>query len=395
MATFLTRIKTRLKPMRGWRWMAANLVICYLFVVLLGQRHVWEISDFVFDLRAQLFHTLPANAKQVSIVAIDANDYASQFHGSNPLDEQPLRALIEKILEGHPAVVGVDIQTSDPRFLAFENIDGLDKIVWAKPAVSSGEDAIQPGTALGNSKKALNSGIAVFPDDSEDSATRRYQRVVETTKGDADSLAWAIAKRSSTPSLAQIHANEGDTIVRDIDYTDLPERPQYTATQITAPGFNWNHAIEGQTVLLGGRYDAADKHKTPYAGEMDGVDILANAIETEINHRSQPSPTHAELLILAIAQVLLLNVLFSCNPYKLATTISLILVLDVIPLLYIAGLPRLWPYYALITLFIIVEEGVVHLNHHVHERFLKSSGHPGSHHDAERSGGTQGSSDPD
>ncbi|ANB74934.1 hypothetical protein AYM40_21015 [Paraburkholderia phytofirmans OLGA172] len=352
--------------------MAANLVVCYAFVVLLGQHNVWEVRDFVFDLQAQLFHALPVGSRQVTIVSIEQDDYKQIFHDQSPLNDQKLRKLIEKILEGNPAALGVDIQTADPQFQSLDNLPDLNKVVWARASISKSEDRIDPGDVLGDSPATLISGVAVFPDDSEDSATRRYQRRVNTTRGAEDTFAWAIAKQSwKESSKGSVTSPNDDFVVRDVRYTDFPPRPEHTASQVIAPGFGWNGSIDGKIVLLGGRYDAADKHKTPYAGEMDGVDVLANAIETEINHRSQASVTRLQLFFLAISQVLVLNWLFSWKSFGLALTISLIFVLDAVPLFYLSGSFQLWPYSALLTILVIMEEGVVHFNHKVNEMMRK------------------------
>lgn len=351
--------------MKSWKQKLKSslmLLLGFVVLVLLSQQHIWEVRNFALDLQAQLSHTLPANSRQVTIVSIGEKDYKELFHDSSPLDDAKLRQLLEQILKGNPAVLGVDIRTDDKKFASLRTLSGMDKVVWARAANTASHDAIEPGGVLGACQHKVVSGLAVFPDDSEDSATRRYQRRVNTSEGALDTFLWAIVQKFQPASVKTTGNTRENFSLRDIRYTDAPARPEWSATQLLTPGFDWKDSIKGKVVLLGGRYDASDKHKTPYEGEMDGVDVLANAIETEINHRSQASFTWSQLFWLGAVEVPLLLVLFHLRPYRLATLLSLLMIVATAPV-YFLGLFQFWLYGMLIALGVMFEESILHFRH--------------------------------
>jgi CHASE2 domain-containing sensor protein len=338
------------------------LLFGFLVLVLLSQQHIWEVRDFALDLQAQISHTLPARSRQVTIVSIGEKDYRELFQDSSPLDDARLRQLLEQILRGNPAVLGVDIRTDDKKFASLRTLSGMDKVVWARAANTALHDAIEPGGVLGGGQHKVLSGLAVFPDDSEDSATRRYQRRVKTSEGALDTFLWAIVQKFQAAPVKAADNSRENFSLWDIRYTDAPARPERSASQILAPGFEWKDSIKGEIVLLGGRYDASDRHKTPYEGEMDGVDVLANAIETEINHRSQASFTWSQLFWLGAVEVPMLLALFHLRPYRSAMLLSLLLIVAAAPVYYL-GLFQFWLYGSLIALGVMFEESIVHFRH--------------------------------
>lgn len=352
--------------MKTWKQrLKSSLVLLLGFaaLVLLSQQHIWEVRDFALDLQAQLSHTLPAKSRQVTIVSIGKQDYQELFHGTSPLDDSKLGQLVERILSGKPAVLGVDIQTDDKKFASLRNLGGMDKVVWARASTTSPQDTLDPGGVLGGSEGKVVSGVAVFPEDSEDSATRRYQRRVNTSKGTLDTFVWAIVQKYQPASSVKAKENlKEDFSLWDIRYTDTPARPEQSASQLLAPGFDWNRSIEGKIVLLGGRYDASDKHKTPYEGEMDGVDVLANAVETEINHHSQASFTWQQLFWLGAVEVPMLLVLFHLRSYRSALLISLLFIVATASV-YFLGLFQFWLYGTLIALGVLFHESILHFRH--------------------------------
>lgn len=351
--------------MKSWKQRLKStlmLLLGFVVLVLLSQQHIWEVRDFALDFQAQLSHTLPDESQQVAIVSIGDKDYKELLHDTSPLDDAKLRQLIEQILRGNPTVLGVDIRTDDEKFASLLTLSGMDKVVWARAANTSSHDAIEPGGVLGARQHEVLSGLAVFPDDSEDSATRRYQRRVNTSEGALDTFLWAIVQKFRPASEKATNNTKENFSLWDIRYTDAPARPEWSASQILAPGFNWKDSIKGKVVLLGGRYDASDKHKTPYEGEMDGVDVLANAIETEINHRSQVSFTWGQLFGLGAVEVPMLLVLFHLRLYRSAMLLSLLLIVATAPV-YFLGLFQFWLYGTLIALGVLFEESILHFRH--------------------------------
>jgi hypothetical protein len=82
--------------------------------------------------------------------------------------------------------------------------------------------------------------------------------------------------------------------------------------------------LRDRIVLLGGHYRAArDEHPTPL-GLMTGVEILAQALETELEGRGRPAPSPAVLLILQSLAVLFLVTLFVRFSFPRAFLLSVV-----------------------------------------------------------------------
>jgi CHASE2 domain-containing sensor protein len=297
-----------------------------------------KLEPAVMD--AQMRLTKPPADSSVAIVSIDDDDYKNLFHGQSPLDPLQLGALIGAIAAGDPAVIVIDIDTSDARFkqLTIDESEDLTpekkpQFVWHLEVrslpenVSSGE--LDPLPVLGG--KLLDgarnsSGLGLLIEDPEDHVTRRYKRLLATTQGHLPSLPWAAVKRFHESS-NQHHAESTDDLV--IAYSGDREgshRVKLTAAKTRELAKNWPTAspIKDKIVVLGGSYLGQDRHETPL-GTLTGADILANVIETETEHGGgHPAPGTPTMLVLQLFEALGLIVLFHALPFRRALLWSLL-----------------------------------------------------------------------
>lgn len=220
----------------------------------------------------------PPPERRVVLVTIGAEDHRRLFDGQRPLEASRVQELVERILEGAPARLGVDLDTSSPAFRPLSGALGraaLERIVWAReldsatpPETGQARPALRAVLGAVEPDPAVRSALAVAPSHSSDARLRWYAQAIDTASGRVPTLGAALAGR-----------NGGDTALRAVRFV-ATERVELPASVVMAPGFRWGDRLRGRTVLLGGRYDAADEHTTPL-GLQAGVDVLAHTTETE------------------------------------------------------------------------------------------------------------------
>jgi len=274
----------------------------------------------------------PLTSKYVYIVGITSSDYESLFNERSPLNPEEVLRLINAIADGRPALIAVDLDTTDPRFKSLESIDLPCKIIWAQPSRSS-EDAGQagrPGGSLLMAGRVLGSdrppagrlhGLAAMPSD-PDGIVRHYcRRILVQYKGVSspepeDSFIWSIVKafRGKSPG------SDGD--INEQFVLRVCSDPKYlrrlSASDVLAVqgGGGWREMVEGKIVLLGGYYDAArDVYTTP-AGRRQGVELVAQAVESELQYGgSRP----VNVIVLLVCQ-LAVSIIFVLANYRFANT---------------------------------------------------------------------------
>ncbi|MEO5881908.1 MAG: protein kinase [Caldimonas sp.] len=283
-----------LKPNR------AALATALLLVLALGlSRHGHALAA---ELEAWLTPALPAQRSAV-LVTIGPGDYQRLFGGVSPLDAGRLQALVTRILEGQPAVVGVDIETAAPAFVALRRDVAPElaaHVVWGR-GIAASDDAMAlptPRPVLGGADPASpwRWGLAVSIADGGDGAVRWFRRVVLTTEGAMPTLAEALVTGLRAPV-----PHDAPQVLRGLRYARA-ERLELPASVVLADGFAWRDSIRGRVVLLGGRYDPADVHPTP-RGLLHGLEILAYTVETELAGRAHPRPPLWALLAVAVADM--------------------------------------------------------------------------------------------
>ena len=275
----------------------------------------------------------------VAIVNINDSDYHKIFHDSSPLDPQKLAELIADIARGEPAVIAIDIDTSAPQFQSFVFSDWRPQLVWERelhdlPQTASGSEKPAPLAILGGRKNVDQSknsiGIPVLIDDSEYKVTRRYRRVIATQDGPLPSFPWAIATaylKGRPDQLAKIPETTDALMIRFSGDADGSHRIAFTAQKLHELSTNWPAAspIAGKIVLLGGSYLGQDRHDTPI-GQMHGVDIMANVVETELNGGGYIAPSNRTLFLLEVFEAFGLILLFHILSFRSALAWSLLLI---------------------------------------------------------------------
>ena len=254
-----------------------------------------QLERVTYDIVAQL----PlGNAKPspVVLVLIEDQDYQVWFNNSSPLvydgknnQGGNLKKLIDKIAGAKPAVIGVDIDTSDPRFanLYVEHTDV--PIVWEQeiregggrnvPVNEAGEIPVLGGRTL----PANSTGVPFFPSD-QDGVIRFYART-KAPEGTV-SLPWAILKAWGRCRPVS------DDKRRLILYSNPSQvsRARFSMATVLAMQINKEeNPFDGKVVMIGGSFLGLDRHETPM-GEMLGVELLANVIETDIRTECKGGP---------------------------------------------------------------------------------------------------------
>jgi len=323
---------------RIWRAVpviAALLVLTWVF----GHSGVLHrIERIVSD--AQL--RLNAAPKDSPVVLVDINeqDYRSLFGSASPLSPIELEALISAIAKGQPSVIGVDIDTSDPRFATqFPLKHWGPPIVWerelrAVPEETTGSQPLQPLDILGGQKDidpATNSsGLPLLIDDSEDKVTRKYRRSIATEKGQLPSLPFALVKeyfRNDSRKLSNLGDFSDDLLIR---YSGDPEgshRLHFSARKVLELSENWPAAspIRDKIVLLGGSFSPEDRHETPI-GQLTGLEVMANVVETELAGGGEKPPSHWVVFSLELFEAFVLILLFHTLRFRFALIWSLMLI---------------------------------------------------------------------
>lgn len=144
------------RPSLGRRLLRALPVLGVLLILtwIFGHSGVLhKLETIVSDADMRL--NPPPTDSPVAIVNINDDDYRNLFVGTSPLDPALLQTLISDIAKGEPAVIGIDIDTSSPRFATqFKLESWTPRIVWEKelrqiPDETTGNAPLEPLATLG------------------------------------------------------------------------------------------------------------------------------------------------------------------------------------------------------------------------------------------------------
>ncbi len=341
--------------LRRQRAAVSGASLLLLAVGLLGHSH-----RLAADIEARFAPAVP-EAAQTAVVSVGAEDYQRLFGATSPLDPLVLRRLLARILEGQPAVVGVDIDTSSPSFATLRgafDAAALRRIVWGRDiAASDRADSLPaPRAVLGSADAAvpLRSALAVSIVDGSAGIVRWFRRTIQTTTGPLPAFAAALAD-SIRPSAEQDDANH----VRNIRV--LPTgRIELPASVVLAEGFEWQDRIRGRVVLLGGRYDRADVHPTAL-GLMHGIEIQANAVETQLSGADYTRPHWWAILIIGLIDLAATIAFFERLGFVRAALASLGFGLALALALAATGAFPAWSYAILATVAVLLNQLVLTL----------------------------------
>jgi len=227
--------------------------------------------------------------ENVVIVAITEQDYAAAdlFDETSPLDPRVVHEVIDAIVAGGPRAIGVDLDTSSRKFRTFAPSRHWPPIVWACNAEPV------PGTHLFDVGEVLGGqdldpppvrGVALLPA-SFDSVLREYRRWFHTIPAGARHASFprAVAELANPRLAAHDEADGEDLILNSLTSPASVPRIAVRDVLSASAGEGWKDGpLDGKVVILGGTYRAGrDRHRTP-GGERDGVELMAQAVELEL-----------------------------------------------------------------------------------------------------------------
>lgn len=268
----------------------------------------------------------PEDVQEIVIVEIADDDYAELFHQTSPLDPQVLRKVIDAIAKGGPRVIGVDLDTSAPSFATFEMSADWPAVIWARDAQQKpGEESLRPSPILGGANRSATSGLSLLPQD-RDGIFRRYRHVFPAGSEEQemlDSFPWAIAKAylkesQEAPEEEVVLNFSGDR------YAFRKMRASHVLQLSESPGWRQESPVRGKICLLGGTYRAArDEYPTPL-GPMAGVQLMAQAVATDLRHGGIGDANELAMILLEMLGGYFLVVVHHRFRLRTALIISLI-----------------------------------------------------------------------
>jgi CHASE2 domain-containing sensor protein len=290
-------------------------ILFWSIVVLLleykGYLRGMENQTLDSELRTQYARTSDA----IYLVQITDDDYKAIFHGKSPLDPNALKNILTAIEAAHPALIGVDLDTSDAQF----GRNDWPTAVWgrgAEPICERNGDADVEETGCEDADRYVRlavlggiateteaepgvietqpkSGIAGFPSD-PDGVVRHYRanfhsdtaEPASPLKGLVDSFPRTLAKEYARIKRKPIHKRaEGEPVI--LNFTANPYTfPRMSAKQLlegaARPYWTNKSPLRDRIVVLGGVYRSGrDTYFTP-VGRRSGLAITAQAVETEL-----------------------------------------------------------------------------------------------------------------
>jgi CHASE2 domain-containing sensor protein len=286
---------------------------------ILGWLEPIQRAGLDFFLRAEQ----PVRTNDLFIVGITDDDYNTYFDGKSPLNPCVVMQLVRKVADAHPAVIGVDLDTSSTDYAMLscppENrppeapeIAGT-KIVWAlvpeelekAPGTLHFKDARVTGRQFSDT---LEVGIPVFPVDG-DGLVRKFAGEFRTDlltghsvrQSNVESLPRAVAKAYAESKELTFHEHEEGIlrftgqaspfhIIQADDFLHDAADPAFGK-----PDFG---ALSGKIVLIGGMYRAArDRYPTP-VGTIAGVELIAHAVRSDLMGGGIREASHALAFVL-------------------------------------------------------------------------------------------------
>jgi CHASE2 domain-containing sensor protein len=253
-------------------------------------------------LDAMLASAFPAQSDRTVLVVITQDDYDSIFQGRSPLSPEGLAQVLESVAAAKPRLIVVDIDTAAGDFRSWADRPSLKGIVWARDAEVTGE-SIELGPVLGaDNPPGVRWGVAVLPAD-RDGVIRRYRRTFVAAGGGRRAFGVPSLAAAAVDALCSDGHDEAcqnrTPVGRDHDDLRImrfagsrTRYPRLTASAIleAAPQAWWADAspLRDRIAIVGGTYRAArDEYVTPL-GAMDGVQLVAQAVEAELDGHVKP-----------------------------------------------------------------------------------------------------------
>ena len=269
----------------------------------------------------------PRDVQEIVIVEITDEDYETLFQSVSPLDPQTVHNLINGIAKAHPKVIGVDLDTSSQSFESFSIESEWPPVIWAVDTTQIPDtEVLIPGKVLGKAfaQGGGRTGFALLPQD-HDGLFRRYRRYFPGASRDDepfDSFPWAIVKAYSS-TLASKDSGEAECILNFSGdrYAFKRIRASYVMQLADTPGWQQNGPLRDKICLVGGVYRAArDEYPTPL-GPMDGVQLMAHSVATDLRGGGIHHANEFVMIVLEILGGYLLVILY--HRFRLGTALML------------------------------------------------------------------------
>jgi CHASE2 domain-containing sensor protein len=300
------------------------LVLAWLAQAGLQEAHIFDRYDEADADHYARTNPVPGNySNRIVIVAVSEDDYRDLFHSRSPLDAKTLLNLVTTVQSYNPRAIGVDFLTADwPKPLSPSLVGTTPRVVWARDGRDdSGESSmgIPQLTAwkgvVGYSTPPVGLCFAAPVNQPDpDSAVRHYSTAVQVHKPGASSTAMF-------PTMAQVLASayknrplycqtDPDPAVKIIQFTGERHRFRVLFASDMVRDANgarsFGKYLDSKIVLLGGTFAGRDSYLS--GGDYrPGVNILANAIESELSGSIRELSVGINLIIsLAVSVVLYL-----------------------------------------------------------------------------------------
>jgi CHASE2 domain-containing sensor protein len=210
---------------------------------------------------------------------------------------------------------------------------GATKLIWEReleqvPVEGTETAAVRSRSVLGAREDfdptLYSTGLSLLIDSPEDQVTRRYRRYIETRDGLLPSFPTAVSMAYHS---IQRPASYEDRVIAYEGSRDGSHRLHLNARSVLQLSSGWpaSSPVKDKIVLLGGSYLGQDRHETPL-GQMTGLEILANAVETDLNAGGERPPSRVVSFLLEIFEAFVLIVLFHTLRFPLALGSSVILI---------------------------------------------------------------------
>jgi CHASE2 domain-containing sensor protein len=351
----------------------ASLVILLAAVIATLFAHhsvLHGVEKWTREVTARLF---PPERDAVVVIDIDDDAYERYFSETSPLDSVVLRRLIDAVAQGGARSIGVDIDTSARRFEQLEPDASWPPVVWARSMRPARDDSASGTYTVGRQRSILGGvlggkadergtlwGVPLVLSDDTDRRVRRYLRALQLEQAEyAPTFASRLAHVSSRAGQITDADAAGltDAHARLIDYMPTERRLNIPAHDVLelASSEGWRSRkgpVAGRIVLIGGTFAGLDRHATPL-GEMPGVHVLANVVETELAGGGARQPSWATVFAIEVFVSLVLVLLFHAfTRFRTALTACLLLALVLGPLssLLVYGSLERWFYFSLVYL---------------------------------------------
>jgi CHASE2 domain-containing sensor protein len=296
----------------------------------------------------------PRIPSRVKVVRIDSADFHSSLFGArNPVDTTAIVEVIRAIAAARPAVIGIDIESSSSAYAALgDSVAGV-PLVWARETRCPGKSRSTcepheriPQRAAGLDEPGPEQAGFIMHTLENNGSVQRYERVLKTARGTFPTFSTAVLERAGTP----VDTSGGFRLIRYRRTTnpDSMFTARWVLDAARGDGAERLGVFRGRIVLLGGAFlEARDSHLTPL-GELAGVELLAQILETELEGGGPPPPTTLQFFIIQFMAGLGIVAIFHfCRELKSAFLLALGLCVVATPVasLILFRTPGMWFYF--------------------------------------------------